>query len=60
VERLNAAVNEVLRRPGVVERLSRSGISPVADSTPASTGQVISSEIIKWREAFKLAGLQPE
>jgi tripartite-type tricarboxylate transporter receptor subunit TctC len=60
VERLNAAVNEVLRRPGVVERLYRLGISPVADSTPASTGQVIGSEITKWREAFKLAGLQPE
>jgi tripartite-type tricarboxylate transporter receptor subunit TctC len=60
LERLNAAVNEVLRRPGVVERLYRLGISPVADSTPASTSQVIGSEITKWREAFKLAGLQPE
>ena len=60
VERLNAALNEVLRRPAVAERLSRSGISPVADSTPASTAQVIASEITKWREAFKLAGLQPE
>lgn len=60
VARLNAALNEVLRRPAVVERLSRSGISPVADSTPASTGEAIAREIAKWREAFKLAGLQPQ
>jgi DNA-binding GntR family transcriptional regulator len=56
----NAALNEVLRRPAVVDRLSRSGISAVADSTPASTAQMISSEIVKWRTAFKLSGVQPE
>jgi tripartite-type tricarboxylate transporter receptor subunit TctC len=60
VDRLNAAFNEVLRRPAVVERLTRLGISPIADSTPASTTQFIASEIVKWRDAFKLAGLQPE
>lgn len=60
VQRLNAAFNEVLARPAVVERLSRLGISPVADSTPASTAQAIASEIAKWRGAFSLAGLQPE
>lgn len=60
VERLNAALNQVLARPAVVERLSRLGINPVADSTPASTAQVITAEIAKWRGAFSLAGLQPE
>ena len=60
VDRLNAALNEVLRRPAVVDRLSQSGISAVADSTPASTAQMISSEIVKWRTAFKLSGVQPE
>lgn len=60
VDRLNAALNEVLRRPAVVDRLSQSGISAVADSTPASTAQMISSEIVKWRTAFKLSGVKPE
>jgi tripartite-type tricarboxylate transporter receptor subunit TctC len=60
VNRLNAALNEVLSRPAVIERLSRLGINPVADSTPASTARVITSEIAKWRGAFSLAGLQPE
>jgi tripartite-type tricarboxylate transporter receptor subunit TctC len=60
VDRLNAALNEVLARPAVIERLSRLGINPVADSTPVSTAQVITAEIAKWRGAFSLAGLQPE
>jgi tripartite-type tricarboxylate transporter receptor subunit TctC len=60
VERLNAAFNEVLRRPAIVERLSNSGITPIADSTPASAAQFIGTEIAKWRSAYKLSGLQPE
>lgn len=60
VDQLNAALNEVLQRPAVLDRLSRSGISAVADSTPASTRQMIASEIMKWRTAFKLSGVQPE
>jgi tripartite-type tricarboxylate transporter receptor subunit TctC len=60
VNRLNAAFNEVLSRPEVVARLSKSGISPVSDSTPASTGKRISSEIVKWRKAVELAGVQPQ
>jgi tripartite-type tricarboxylate transporter receptor subunit TctC len=60
VDRLNAAFNEVLRRPDVVARLSKSGISPVSDSTPESTGKRISSEIEKWRKAVELAGVQPQ
>jgi tripartite-type tricarboxylate transporter receptor subunit TctC len=60
IDRLNAAFNEVLARPAVVERLSHLGINPVADSTPASAAKVIASEIAKWRGAFALTGLQPE
>ena len=59
-DRKNDAFNEVLARPAVVERLSRSGITPIANSTPASIAAWIAAEIGKWRTAFKLAGLQPE
>ena len=60
VDRLNTAVNEVMRDPGIRERLTKLGIMPVADSTPASTAQTIAREIIKWKKAFDLSGAKPE
>ena len=60
VERLNAALNETLRDPGIRERLIKLGITPVDDSTPASTGATITREIAKWAKAFELAGGKPE
>jgi len=60
VDRLNAAFNVVLSRPSVVERLAASGIQAISDSTPDSTAARISSEIEKWAEAAKLAGVQPQ
>lgn len=60
VDRLNAALNEVLSRPAIQERLARYGISPVDDSTPASTAKFVESEITKWRSAFKLSGAEAQ
>ena len=60
VERLNAALNETLRDPGVRERLTKLGITPVDDSTPAGTAETITREIAKWAKAFELAGGKPE
>lgn len=60
VERLNAAINEVLRDPGVGERLTKLGITPVADSTPASTADTIAREIRKWAKAVEVSGTKPE
>lgn len=56
VERLNSAINEVLRDPSIRERLTRLGITPVDDSTPASTAETISREIVKWAKAFEASG----
>lgn len=57
---LNSALNQVLSTPAVQQRLSRAGIIPITDSTPASTARFVTSEIEKWRMAFKLTGATPQ
>ena len=37
-------------------RLDGYGITPIADSTPASTAAHIDSEIARWGKAFQLSG----
>jgi len=56
VERLNAAINQVLREEPIRARLDGYGITPIADSTPASTAAHIDSEIARWGKAFQLSG----
>ncbi len=60
VNRLNAALNEVLKKPAIQSRLAGYGIQPVSDSTPASTAKFVDSEITKWRTAFKLSGAEAQ
>ena len=60
VERLNAALNQVLREDAIRTRLDGYGITPVADSTPASTAAHIESEIARWGKAFKISGAQQQ
>lgn len=60
VERLNAAINQVLREDAIRARLDGYGITPVADSTPASTAAHIQSEIERWGLAFRLSGAQQQ
>ena len=56
LDRLNGAVNEVMADPAIRERLQSLGITPVADSTPASTAEKIAREIDKWARAFEISG----
>jgi len=60
VERLNTAINKIMKKPAIQDRLAGYGIRPVADSTPASTKKFVAAEIIKWREAFKLTSLEAQ
>lgn len=60
VERLNTAINQVLREPTILERLTTLGITPTADSTPASTAETITREIDKWTKAFQISGAQKQ
>lgn len=56
INRLNAALNEVLQDAAIVKRLKELGITPIADSTPESTTQRVTAEIEKWAKAAQLAG----
>jgi tripartite-type tricarboxylate transporter receptor subunit TctC len=60
VDRLNGALNEVLREPAIRAKLDSLGITPVADSTPASTAKHVESEIARWARAFELSGAKQE
>jgi tripartite-type tricarboxylate transporter receptor subunit TctC len=56
VEKLHAAITNVLQAPDVVQRLSADG-SDIVGSTPARFGEYIGSEIEKWRKLVKAANL---
>lgn len=60
VDRLNAALNQVLGEPAIRARLEALGIAPIADSTPAGTAERVTREIATWRRAFELSGARPE
>jgi tripartite-type tricarboxylate transporter receptor subunit TctC len=60
VDRLNAAINQVLREPAIRAKLDALGITPIADSTPESTAQRVTKEIAVWAKAFELSGARPE
>jgi tripartite-type tricarboxylate transporter receptor subunit TctC len=60
VEKLNAALDRVLREDVIRRRLDGYGITPVSDSTPASTAAHIESEISRWGKAFKISGAQQQ
>jgi tripartite-type tricarboxylate transporter receptor subunit TctC len=60
VARLNAALNEVMKSPAIQAQLAGYGISPVSDSTPASTAKFVESEIAKFDSAFKLSGAEAQ
>jgi len=58
VNRLNAEIVAVIKRPDVNERLSKEGADPVGNSPP-EFGRFIESEIGKWRKVIRAAGIQP-
>ena len=49
VSRVNAAANQVLKDPEVVDRLQRLGIEPVG-GTPAQFTTMLASESVKWKK----------
>ena len=59
VARLNAEVNRILQLSDVRKTLAESGIEP-GGGTPARFREFIASEIGKWAEVAKAAGIRPE
>lgn len=59
VEKLNQALMAAVNDPATRERLLAAGIEPEA-STPDELKAFVGSEIAKWAEIVKAAGIQPE
>jgi tripartite-type tricarboxylate transporter receptor subunit TctC len=56
VERLNRAVNEVVKAPAMADRLRALNMEPADDFSPAATKAFIEVEIKKWRAVVELSG----
>jgi len=59
IEKLNQAMQEILRKPAVQEQLAALG-AEVMPSTPAQTDAYIKDEITRWGETIKAANVQLE
>jgi tripartite-type tricarboxylate transporter receptor subunit TctC len=59
VARLNAEINKALAAPDVKEKLAAAGVEP-AGGSPAQFTAFIQSEMARWAQVAKAAGVQPE
>lgn len=56
VMRLHGAMGQVLKRPDVIERLGKAGLSVVASPTPQAFGELIKADTARWAKVAKQAG----
>lgn len=56
ISRLNAEINASLNTPDVAARLRQDGAEP-APTTPEAFGQIIRSEVTRWGELIRAAGV---
>jgi tripartite-type tricarboxylate transporter receptor subunit TctC len=59
VMRMNAAINEGLKSPTMVQRLAANGNAPFP-STPAEFGALMRAQRTTWQQLVRATGLQPE
>lgn len=61
VDKLNAAVNRILRQPEVVDRYAKLGLvqPAAAERTSAGATALINSELVRWRRLLTEAGIKP-
>ena len=59
VERLNAEINRALGSPELRARLESEG-ADAAPGTPAAFGNLIDSEIVRWKPVVERANMHPE
>ncbi|MGK7866558.1 Bug family tripartite tricarboxylate transporter substrate binding protein [Falsiroseomonas sp. E2-1-a20] len=59
VARMNAAINEGLKKPQMIERLAANGNAPYP-STPAEFTTLMRTQRSLWQELVRSTGLQPE
>jgi tripartite-type tricarboxylate transporter receptor subunit TctC len=59
VDRYNKDINEILRKPDVVEKLAKQGLS-VTGGTPEHFAEFIAAETAKWQKVVNEAGITAE
>jgi tripartite-type tricarboxylate transporter receptor subunit TctC len=59
VNKLSAALNQIVHDPATVKRLAELGVEPV-ESTPVSAAQYLEKERLQWAVVIKSAGIQPD
>jgi tripartite-type tricarboxylate transporter receptor subunit TctC len=59
VARYNTVLNEILRSPKIVEKLTTQGFVGMG-GTPGDFGGLIARDLAKWRKVVKEAGIAPE
>jgi tripartite-type tricarboxylate transporter receptor subunit TctC len=59
VDRLNAAINTVVKQPRTQQRFRELGFEIVTDSTPETTAAHIKREQDKWAPIIKASGIAP-
>ena len=57
VDRLNAEITAILRRPETWQSLSRDGFEPVPANSPAEFGRYLREEITRWSRLVKDASI---
>ena len=60
VDRVNAAVAEVVTRPEVVDAIQKVGWSVVPPQSPAEFGEFLTREIARWGKVVEQAGVKAE
>jgi tripartite-type tricarboxylate transporter receptor subunit TctC len=60
VERLNAALREMAQRPEVQQQIEQLGLRTEGGMSPAEYGSFVASEVARWREVIRIAGVKME
>jgi tripartite-type tricarboxylate transporter receptor subunit TctC len=55
IDKLAAEVDQILKKPEVIERFAKLGATPVG-GTPKQLGDFIAAETVKWKEVVKTSG----
>lgn len=55
---LNADFNRAVRQLGMAEQLAGAGIDPAGELSPSRFADYISTEVVKWNEGLKAAGMR--
>ena len=58
VMRLNGVINGEMARPEVAERLSAQGTAYLAGGSPEQLDRLVKSEMAKWGEVVRRAGVK--